>query len=66
MRDSDYSIVQIYKWFIIKEKAIYNYLNYLKSGEKILIGLMWCPAKYRQSLDAKISELRDRRSFNPP
>ena len=59
MRDSDYSLIQVYKWFIIKEKAIYQHLNYLKSGDnKILVGLMWCPQRFKQHLDSKLYEMR--------
>ena len=41
-----YSLMKVYQWFIIKEKSIYSTLNMFKSGEKLLIGLMWCPTKF--------------------
>lgn len=48
--DSEYSLIQIYKWIILKEKAIYSQLNRLKTGERLLMGLMWCPKKMTTDL----------------
>jgi len=54
MQGSEYSLIQIQKWFILKEKAIYTQLNKLKTGDKLLMGLMWCPAKMNKTLWDKI------------
>ena len=53
------------KWFVIKEKAICQELNKLSDdGEKFLTGLFWCPSKYQNILDEKISEMRSRKASN--
>jgi TolA-binding protein len=51
MNSSDLSLIQIQKWYILKEKAIYKELNKLKNGDKILMGLFWCPKKFKLHLD---------------
>ena len=66
MSDSDYSLLQVYKWFVVKEKAIYTQLNMLKQGEKLLIGLFWCPAKMKQQLDMQLNKIRNERTINVP
>jgi hypothetical protein len=45
LKDSDYSLMAIAKWIVIKEKSIYIELNKLKDGDKIITGLFWCAAK---------------------
>ena len=47
---SEYSLIQIFKWFILKEMTIYNELNKLQDSSNILVGLFWSPAKYRVKL----------------
>jgi vacuolar-type H+-ATPase subunit I/STV1 len=37
------STIEVYKWFVAKEKAIYNSLNYMRQGNQIFIGYFWCP-----------------------
>jgi hypothetical protein len=65
--DNKYSEIQIMKWFIIKERIICQELNKLQDGgEKILTGLFWCPTKYRQILDQKIDEIRQRKNVDGP
>lgn len=59
MESGEYSLIEIYKWFILKEKAIYMELNKLKSSEKILMGLCWCPEKLRIQLESKLDEIRN-------
>jgi hypothetical protein len=66
IRDSDYSLTMVYKWFIVKERAIYTHLNMLKSGDKILIGLMWCPTKMKNQLETKLYEMRSERKISAP
>lgn len=47
MQGAEYSLLEIYKCFILKEKSLYIELNKLKFSEKILMGLLWCPTKFR-------------------
>jgi len=37
------STLEIYAWFVAKEKAIYNALNMMKSFSSTYIGFLWCP-----------------------
>ena len=55
---SDYSLIQIFKWFILKEKSIFMELNKLRDANNILIGLFWCPAKLSNSLDDTIYNIK--------
>lgn len=57
VKDSDLSLIQIYKWFVLKERAIYNELNKLRDGDKILMGLFWCPTKLKKGLDDKLDAM---------
>lgn len=66
IQGSDYSLIKVYKWFIIKEKSLYITLNMLKQGEKLLMGLMWCPTKMKPELDKQLYEIRERRNIDGP
>jgi len=39
------SKLEIYKWFVAKEKAIYHAMNMLKLTRKTFIGYMWIPSE---------------------
>lgn len=41
---SDVSTLEIYKWFVAKEKAIYNFANHFKDRESTYTGFVWIPA----------------------
>jgi V-type H+-transporting ATPase subunit a len=41
MENSNASVIQLYKWFVIKEKALNENLNKLKMGDRLLVGLFW-------------------------
>lgn len=43
----NYSIIQVYKQFINKEKTIYKALNMFKDCGKHLVGIVWVPS-YRK------------------
>ena len=66
MDESPYSQMQIFKWFILKEKLIYQEMNKLRNEEKILRGYFWCPRKMRGLLEEKLDEMRSRRNINGP
>lgn len=66
MNGSEYSLIQIYKWFVVKEKAIFTELNKLQNREQIFMGLFWCPAKYRDTLEDKIYDIKQRRNIDGP
>jgi vacuolar-type H+-ATPase subunit I/STV1 len=39
----EYSILQVYKLFIAKEKSVFAALNKLKPERKLFYGYFWCP-----------------------
>lgn len=43
--DSEVSVLEIYKWFVAKEKAIYYAMNQLKLHRQTFIGYMWLPSE---------------------
>ncbi len=58
MQAGEFSLIEIYKWFILKEKSIYLELNKLKDSQNILMGLFWCPTKLRLKLEERLYEIR--------
>lgn len=66
MEGVEYSLLEIYRCFILKEKSIYVELNKLKFSEKILMGLIWCPTKFRDELDRKLDDIRNKRNIEGP
>jgi hypothetical protein len=38
------SSLEVFKWFVAKEKAIYAQLNQMKQGKNTYIGYMWAPS----------------------
>lgn len=44
----DYSLIQVYKQLVNRDKTIYKALNMFKDCDNILVGLVWVP-KYRKS-----------------
>lgn len=50
------SKLEIYKWFVAKEKAIYHALNMLKQHNKTFIGFMWIPAEKESIVAAKLQD----------
>jgi hypothetical protein len=66
MSGGEYSLIEIYKWFILKEKSIYIELNKLKDSEKILMGLFWCPTKMKTKLEERLYDIRSRRNIDGP
>jgi hypothetical protein len=66
MRGGEFSLIEIYKWFILKEKSIHIELNKLKDSQNILLGLFWCPLKLKSTLDEKLEDIRSRRNINGP
>jgi hypothetical protein len=41
--DDNVSALEVYKWFVAKEKAIYTAINYMKQGKATYIGYFWSP-----------------------
>lgn len=64
--NTDASAIQIYKWFVIKEKALYENLNRLKMGDKLLVGLFWCPTSQTRHISDEIQRIKQDRNINGP
>jgi hypothetical protein len=41
--DGEVSTFEILKWFVAKEKAIYNAINMMKARHNTYIGFIWAP-----------------------
>ena len=66
LEGSDSSLIMVYKWFILKEQAIYEALNTMDEDKNLVIGLMWCPKKMKYILTDKLNEMRSRRNIDGP
>lgn len=66
LNDTDYSLIQIFKWFVLKEKSIYVELNKLQNSDKILMGLFWCPLKYKNELEDRLTQIRAKGDIDGP
>lgn len=64
--NTDASAIQLYKWFVIKEKALYENLNKLKMGNRLLIGLFWCPDSQTKFISEEIQRIKQDRNINGP
>lgn len=53
--DAGVSTLEIYKWFVAKEKAIYNALNMLRLTGQTFIGYMWVPSEKEAAASQKLS-----------
>lgn len=42
-QESEVSTLEIYKWFVAKEKSIYNAINYMNQRQSTYIGFIWAP-----------------------
>ena len=63
---SDASAIQLYKWFVIKEKALYENLNKLKKGDKLLVGLFWCPVSQTKFISDEVQRIKENRNISGP
>lgn len=50
------STLEIYKWFVAKEKAIYNALNLFKLHKQTFIAFMWIPAEKEAIVSESLTE----------
>lgn len=49
------STLEIFAWFVAKEKAIYNALNMMKSRSSTYIGFLWAPIEKEHVIQETIS-----------
>lgn len=50
----DISILEVYKWYVAKEKAIYHAMNLLMPYKQVFIGYMWVPTEHETRLTEKL------------
>lgn len=60
------SALIFYKWFMVKERGLYQTLNKLKFGDKLLVGLFWTPISKTIMIDQKLNEMRQDRNIDGP
>lgn len=53
----DCSLIMVYKWFLAKERCLYENLNKLKNKDNFLRGLMWCPSSEKENLKSEFSKV---------
>ena len=58
LQGSEYSLIQIFKWYATQEKAIYSELNKLRAQDKVLVGYFWCPHKFRAQLEQAVYDIK--------
>jgi V-type H+-transporting ATPase subunit a len=64
--ESQVSAIQIYKWFIRKEKCLYTTLNKFKLGNTLLFGLFWLPDSKKDELNNRIMRIKEDRNISGP
>eukprot|EP00117_Sycon_ciliatum_P018100 scpid52081/ scgid16847/ Vacuolar proton translocating ATPase 100 kDa subunit; Clathrin-coated vesicle/synaptic vesicle proton pump 100 kDa subunit; Vacuolar ATPase transmembrane subunit len=62
----DTSLIQVYKWFVLKEKTIYTSLNKLEQSGSYIRAEFWCPDKYKERLDVSLSEIQRANNLDRP
>lgn len=50
------STLEVFAWFVAKEKAIYNALNMMKARSSTYIGFLWAPLEKEQIIQQTIEE----------
>lgn len=52
----DVSTLEIYKWFVAKEKSIYNFANHLKDRDATYVGFLWAPNDQESTIKYALNE----------
>jgi len=48
--EQDVSALEVYKWFVAKEKAIYATINHMRQGKATYIGYLWLPTMQEDTI----------------
>lgn len=59
-------MLELYKWFIIKEKNIYQKLNTMRTAQKLFIGLFWTPKAKIDSIRNRIGDFKNDKNIEGP
>lgn len=54
------------RWFVNKEKSLYEHLNRMRPQNHMFVGLFWCPLHSKDSIYYKISELKSEKQIDGP
>jgi V-type H+-transporting ATPase subunit a len=60
------SVIEEYRWFILKEKAIYHHLNMFRLRSRIFTGECWCPVSMEEMIRDQLHELETTYANLPP
>lgn len=66
IEESDLSSCIVLKWFINKEKVLYQTLNKLKFGENMLVGLFWTPLGQIEAIRKQVEDIKQDRNIASP
>lgn len=58
--ENNISLVELYKLFLNKEKALYSSLNRLKKEDKLFHGYCWIPRTDKVKVDNELREIKDK------
>lgn len=50
------SSIEVYKWFVAKEKALYDALNNMRQAQATYIGYFWSPAEKERDIKEMLSQ----------
>lgn len=59
--NANYSLIEDFKLFLLKEKTIYHNLNTLKTKNALYQGYCWCPLEISEKIRTAIIELKRRK-----
>ena len=66
IESSHVSALVVQKWFVLREKELYNTLNKLKFGERFLVGLYWIPVSKIRFLQESLHDFQERTRMEMP
>lgn len=66
LEDSEISKFQLYKLYLIKEKAIFETLNKMQTGHQFFIGAFWLPSEERKQLNNMLELISQKNKIRKP
>eukprot|EP00824_Muranothrix_gubernata_P005823 TRINITY_DN175_c0_g1_i1.p1 TRINITY_DN175_c0_g1~~TRINITY_DN175_c0_g1_i1.p1 ORF type:complete len:838 (+),score=142.13 TRINITY_DN175_c0_g1_i1:2-2515(+) len=60
------SRLELQKWFVVKEKSLYNTLNYLRPENMLFRGVCWCPLNMEQPVYSRLQQLATEKNIVGP
>jgi hypothetical protein len=59
IEQSKVSKIQLYKWYMIKERALYENLNKMMLGKQFFVGLFWMPLSQLERMNQALEDLKE-------